>query len=408
MHIAWSSPLTKGALAAALLAAACPALANAAASERVLYTFSGGGDGGNPATGIVFDGSGNAYGTTVGGGSSACGTVFELSPGGSGSYRQSVLYSFACGADGKAPHGGVTIGPDGNLYGTTVAGGTGSCSGDFCGTVFEVTARGETVLHDFTGGNDGFGPGGAVVFDSSGNMYGTTPDGGAYSAGTVYELTPGRKGWRERVIHAFTGGSDGSTGSLGPLLVDASGDLYGVTELGGAHGAGTVFRMSPRGRGGWDFRTLYAFAGSPDAAFPYGGLIAGANGALYGTTYYGGQTGAGAVFELRPQRHGWRERVLYGFSGAADGGSPTGTLAFEGSGNLLGTTSAGGNASCSCGVVFSLGVTSRRERVLHQFAGGSDGEYPYYALAPDGAGNFLASTVAGGTGGQGTIFEVTP
>ncbi len=114
------------------------------------------------------------------------------------------------------------------------------------------------------------------------------------------------------MIHAFTGGSDGATGSLGPLLVDASGDLYGVTELGGAHGAGTVFRMSPRGRGGWDFRTLYAFAGSPDAAFPYGGLIAGANGALYGTTYYGGQAGAGAVFELRPQRHGWRERVLYG------------------------------------------------------------------------------------------------
>ena len=164
-------------------------------------------------------------------------------------------------------------------------------------------AGGQNGLHLWQNGAaalglHGFGPGGAVVFDSSGNMYGTTPDGGAYSAGTVYELTPGRKGWRERVIHAFTGGSDGSTGSLGPLLVDASGDLYGVTELGGAHGAGTVFRMSPRGRGGWDFRTLYAFAGSPDAAFPYGGLIAGANGALYGTTYYGGQAGAGAVFNL--------------------------------------------------------------------------------------------------------------
>ncbi len=389
-----------------------------ASSEGSVYSFTGGLDGSNPASQLTFDAAGNAYGTTVTGGASNCGTVFKLTPSGGGLYQESVLYSFDCFGTGKNPYGGVIMDAQGNLYGTTVAGGSGGiCSGDGCGVVFKLTHSGggwsETVLYSFRDSPDASGPGSAVVFDRNGNLLGMAPDGGAYSAGAIYQLTFNNGQWTERVIHDFTGGSDGAIGSLGALLADAHGNFYGVTELGGTYGAGTVFKLSPGSGGTWQLSTLYAFHGQPDAAFPYGGLVADAHGNLYGTTYYGGSSGAGTVFRVGPTAGigGWRDAVLYSFQGGADGGYPTSTLVFTSSGKLLGTTSAGGDAGCDCGVIFALtpvGSNRWSESVLHSFGAPPDGAYAYYGLTPDGAGHYLGTTAAGGNYNSGFVFTLTP
>ncbi|HEY4433005.1 MAG TPA: choice-of-anchor tandem repeat GloVer-containing protein, partial [Candidatus Cybelea sp.] len=263
------------------------------ASEQILYSFTGGNDGGNAATGIAVDRNGNLYGTTVVGGKYTCGTVFELAPQASPPWPETVLYNFTCYGDGKNPHGGVTLDRQSQLYGTTVAGGSGYCAGDGCGVAYQLSGQGENVIHDFGSGSDGFGPGGPIAFDSAGHAYGTTPDGGAYSQGIVYELSSSRRAWHEKILHAFTGGADGGVGSLGPLLIDKGGDIYGLTEEGGAHAAGTVFRLSSGSKKSWKLTTLYTFKGTPDAASPYGGLISDASGDLFGTTYYGGTHGYG-------------------------------------------------------------------------------------------------------------------
>jgi uncharacterized repeat protein (TIGR03803 family) len=388
--------------AAALLSSG----SSAATTEKVLVNFTGGVDGGDPASALTFDGAGNAYGTTVTGGKFGCGTVFTLQPAAGGRWQEKVLHDFTCYADGKNPYGGVTLDAAGNLYGTTVAGGSGGiCSGDGCGVLYQLTPKGETVLHNFTGGKDGFGPGGAVVIGKTGHIFGTTPDGGAHSAGTIYEVAHVRGQWREKIVYAFTGGADGGVGSLGPLLLDATGNLYGVTEIGGAHSGGTVFKASRSG-GKWNLTTLYAFAGKPDLASPYGGVIGDAKGNLYGTTYYGGAAGVGGVFQLSPARGGWTEHVMYAFKGGNDGGSSTSSLFADSKGNLYGTTSAGGGAGCDCGTVFRL-TPSRQESILHSF-GGSDGHNPYYGLTLAPNGDLFGTTAAGGLSGQGTIFEQKP
>jgi uncharacterized repeat protein (TIGR03803 family) len=375
--------------------------------EQVLYSFSGGTDGGDAASGLVADGAGNLYGTTVVGGAYTCGTIFKLAPQQSVPWHESVLYSFDCYGTGKTPYGGVTFDRKGNLYGTTVSGGSGgSCGSTGCGVVFQLTPQAEDVLHSFTGGNDGFGPGGSVAIDSTGHLYGTTPDGGANAEGTVFELSRVRQQWHESVIHAFTGGKDGGVGSLGPLLV-SGGSLYGVTEIGGAHSAGTVFKMTPASKNRWNLKTLYAFKGAPDAGSPYGGLIVDSSGNLYGTTYYGGAHGLGSVFELIARTRGkYHERVLYSFKGGNDGSSPTSTPLMA-SGRLYGTTSAGGG-SCNCGTIFVVDTASGSEKVLHSFGGSGDGAYPYYGLTQDPSGNFYGTTVQGGSFNQGAVFELTP
>jgi len=389
-------------------------LAWAANTTTILYGFTGGNDGGDPASALVFDSAGNAYGTTVTGGTFGYGTVFELSPNGSG-WTETVLYSFAGSPDGKNPYGGVTLDASGNLYGTTVAGGNSTCSGDGCGVVFKLTNSGghwrESILYNFQGGKDGAGSGGAVVFDSAGNLYGTTPDGGARSMGVVYELIPGANGqWTEKILHSFTGGNDGGVGSLGALLIDSAGNLYGVAEVGGANGSGTVYRLSPGANGTWKGTTLYAFKGKPDAGSPYGGLILDQAGNLYGTTYYGGANGGGAVYELHKAGGVWKEKVIYSFQNGSDVNSSTTTLVFDAAGNLYGTASAGGGQSCDCGGIFKLTRqgNSWSESVVHAFAGDPDGAFPYYGLFLDQAGNLYGTTVQGGTSNQGAIFQFTP
>jgi uncharacterized repeat protein (TIGR03803 family) len=389
----------------------------AANVEKVLYRFSGGSDGGDPASQLIFDSSGNAYGTTVVGGSFTFGTVFKLTPHANGKWTESVLHNFQGGADGKYPYGGVTMDAKGNLYGTTVSGGTGgTCSGDGCGIIYKLTRSGnswtESLLYSFTGGADGAGPGGGVVFDKQGNLYGTTPDAGdvnGCSCGVVYELSPTRSGWKQKVIHTFTGGNDGSTGSLGSLLIDKAGNIYGVAELGGAHAAGTAFKLSLVS-GKWKMIMLDEFRGTPHAGFPYGGLISDASGNLYGTTYYGGANGLGSVFKLTLSSTGkWSESVLYSFKAGTDGNSPTSTLVFDAHGNLYGTTSSGGDANGD-GTVFRLTPTSGgkwKESVVHRFKNNPDGSQPYYGMTLDKAGNLYGTTAIGGVG-SGVIFELTP
>jgi uncharacterized repeat protein (TIGR03803 family) len=415
-------------LAAAAVATILVSNAAAAPREKVLYSFTGSTDGGDPAAGLIFDQAGNLYGTTVTGGTGAacdggCGTVFKLTRNAGGKWQETVLHNFQAGADGKNPYGGVTMDAKGNLYGTTVSGGSGgSCTnGDGCGTIYKLTHSGnhwmERVLYSFTGGTDGAGPGGGVVFDQKGNLYGTTPDGGkpngcgGIGCGVVYQLAPAKNGgWQQKVIHTFTGGNDGATGSLGLLLVDKSGNLYGVAEQGGDHQAGTAFELSQAADGKWKMSILDGFKGAPHAGFPYGGLISDVAGSLYGTTYYGGANGLGSVFKLTRSSTGrWSERVLYSFKTGTDGNSPTSTLIFDGQGNLYGTTSAGGDANGD-GTVFKLIPTSSgkwKESVVYRFKNSPDGANPYYGLVLDKKGNLYGTTAIGGVGG-GVVFELTP
>ena len=386
-----------------------------ATAYNVIYNFTGV-DGRVPATNLVFDSQGNAYGTTAGGGDFDLGTVFELTFTG-GQWTETVLYSFGGGSDGQDPHGGVVIDAAGNLYGTTVAGGlAGFCAGDGCGTVFKLSPSGgtwsESIIYSFTGGDDGGGPGNGLVFDSAGNLYGTTPDDGKFSAGTIFELKSMKNGkWNERVIHQFTGGNDGGNGSLGRLTFDSAGNIYGIAELGGANGLGTVYKLAKRRNGGWKFTTLYSFKGMPDAAFPYGGVILDSAGNLYGTTYYGGNAGMGTIYELSESPFGtWQEIVLYSFQGGADASLPTSTLVFGADGTLYGTSTTGGRPSCDCGTVFKLAPhgVGWKESILHRFRGAPSGNSPIYELTFDAAGNLWGTTPVGGPAGDGTVFELMP
>jgi len=271
------------------------------------------------------------------------------------------------------------------------------------------TTWAQSVIHAFTGGADGSGPGARVAVDTRGNVYGMTPTGGANGLGTIYALHAKSNGsWAFRVIHTFTGGSDGSSGSAGKLLL-RGGRVYGAATTGGASGAGVVFELTPTQTGEWGFKTLYSFRGAPDGVFPYGAVLFDAAGRLYGTTYYGGTNDLGTVYQLSPRGTGeWNERVLYSFQAGSDGNSSISNLVSDTAGNLYGTTSEGGLGS---GTIFKLtrgqGGTWT-ESIPHSFQGSPDGAFPYAGMVGDGAGSFYGATVHGGADGDGAIYKFTP
>ena len=362
-------------------------------------------------TDLETDSVGNIYGTTVLGGDFGSGTVFQLSPTPNG-WVHTVLYSFTGGADGGEPYKGVTIDRDGNLYGTAVTGGSGSCEGG-CGVIYKLTnIKGtwtQKVIHAFTGGDDGSGPGSRVTVDRAGRIYGMTPTGGANGLGTIYKIGPLSSGASTfKVIHAFTGGADGSSGSAGRMVL-RDGHLYGAATTGGSNGSGVVFELTPRALGGWDFRTIYTFQGQPDGIFPYGALLFDGSGNIYGTTYYGGANGIGAVYKLSPQPVGeWTEEVIYSFQQGTDGNSPISNLVFDKAGNLYGTTSEGGLGR---GVIFKLspvGAGKWTETVVHAFEGPPDGGFAYNGMVVDAFGNFYGATVHGGENDDGSVYNFTP
>jgi uncharacterized repeat protein (TIGR03803 family) len=333
--------------------------------------------------------------------------VYELSANGT----ETVLHSFAGPpADGATPGAGLVRDGAGNLYGTTVYGGAFGY-GD--GTVFEVSASGaETVLYDFgQSSSDGVLPQGGLVRDAVGNLYGTTTDGGASGDGTVFRLSPTGK---ETVLESF----DISDGwSPQGNLIDGTGGLIGATLQGGGgsaclHGCGTVFMVDEAGQE----TVLYSFAGAPaDGADPTGSLLRDGAGNLYGTTAYGGQdtacdfsngTGCGTVFKLTPSG---QETVLHGFSGGAGGAGPAAGLVEDSKGNLYGAAGFGGDRTCAsggCGVVFELSPTGK-EKVLYTFTGPpSVGNGPGALLLSGNA--FYGTTGEGGAYNCGTIFRITP
>ena len=374
----------------------------AAAADNVLHSFKNDGtDGNNPYAGLIFDASGNLYGTTFRGGTIGVGTVFELTPAGGGTWTEKVLHTFS-GADGSGPIGGLIFDAAGNLYGTTSGGGT-----FLAGTAFELTPAGggswtEKVLWSFGNDPDGESPSAALIFDAAGNLYGTCETGGANSAGTVFELSPGAGGtWTEKVLHSFAGGAEGTQPSAA-LVFDAAGNLYGTNYTGGTGHHGTVYELSPAGGGTWTAKVLYGFSG-PDGATPQEALIFDAAGNLYSTTFGGGAYNLGTLFELSPAGGGtWTEQALHNFGNGTDGSGPWAGLIFDAAGNLYGTTRYGG--SYGGGTVFRF--NAHGEVLLQNFSG-ADGANPLAGVILDAGGNLYGTTSSGGTDNLGTAFEIT-
>jgi uncharacterized repeat protein (TIGR03803 family) len=368
-----------------------------AQTEVILHSFAGGADGAKPAAGLIFDSSGNLYGTTfAGGGSTACasgcGTAFKITA----RVTESVLHNFAGGTDGAAPYGGVIRNAKGDLFGTTTSGGF------YVGTVFELAPSGaETLLHTFTSSTTGDGavPFASVVEDGQGNLYGTTYSGGAEcvssgGCGTVFKITTAGT---EELLYSFAGGSDGSF-PFCSLTWAGKSDLYGTTVFGGAYNYGTVFRITTSGKE----TVVYSFTGGADGAGPEAGLVRDSKGSLYGTTSAGGAYGHGTVFKVAPTG---QETVLYSFTGGADGDLPASSLILDAKNNLYGTTYQGG--ASGLGTVYEISP-SGVEKVLYSFAGGTDGSYPTSALLRDAKANLYGTTNQGGADGLGTVFKIIP
>ncbi|HSZ63443.1 MAG TPA: choice-of-anchor tandem repeat GloVer-containing protein [Terriglobales bacterium] len=403
--------------------------------ETVLYNFCSQPncvDGENPVASLTPDGAGNFYGTTQLGGANMYGTVYELSPNGAGGYNESVLYSFCsllyC-TDGSSPDSNVTFDGHGNLYGTTYYGGSfafGAYSG--YGLVFELSpAPGggcpggsnsghgwcETVLYSFMSTPDGAFPFAGLTLDATGNLYGTTFGGGT-GAGTVYELSPnGRGGWNEQVIY--------DRGGYPGLTMDGSGNLYGADDL----KAGHVFKLSPNGSGGWNATILHSFAGGPnDGADPEGTPVLDSAGNIYGTTVIGGvNKGLGTVWKLTPSAGAYTEEILRS-SIWNDGANPKAAIVLDSSGNIYATTTFGvlkpptrEDSPCydGCGSVFELAVNgSGYDWMLLWPFNFTNGGNPTDTLIFD-RGNLYGTTYGGGTssycpgaGGCGVALELNP
>ncbi len=418
--------MTMTMMAAALLLAFTSQL-HAANNITVMHSFAGGKDGAYPDSNLTMDAAGNLYGTTQIGGAYGAGTVFELTPTPAGKWRFSVLYTFTGGADGGNPLGSLIFDPADNAYSTVSSGGANGF-----GAVFELTApthKGkpwtEKVIYSFQGNMDGAIPFGNLVFDAAGNLYGTTSLGGTphinclAGCGTIFELSPAAGGqWTKTVLHrlrdAFGNGAEPRAG----LVRDASGNLYGTTYEGGnndqcnGYGCGSVFELTPPASGKrWHFKTLIDFNGY-DGALVRGGLTLSPTGALFGTTIYGGANNDGIVFSLTQESGRWNFETVYNFSGI-DGLQPSGNLAFDSAGNLYGATYEGGTNDW--GAIFRLipGGGSWTENVLYNFvvSGTHFGASPLGGVMLDPLGNLYLTTSQGGDDkdcdvGCGTVIEI--
>jgi uncharacterized repeat protein (TIGR03803 family) len=342
-----------------------------------------------------------------------CGVVFKLSPTGTGGWGETVLRAFPGGYMGSSPDSGVLFDSAGNLYGVTSYGGytKNMCPSNGCGVVYELSPTGaggykEKVLHAFSGGTDGYSPSGGLVFDAQGNLYGTTPAGGTGSEGTVYELSPnGSGGWTESILVNFSG-SNGANPSC-TLLIDAQGNLYGTAAYGGANVNGIVFELSPGSGGTWTETILYNFGTAPDLTLPFGGLTADAEGNLYGSAEEGGPGKYyGGVFQLvRSASVPWPENILYTFDGD-DGENPFTNVTLDGSGNVFVSTPFGGSHSDGTISEVSPSGSGWSALTLWNFDL-TDGQTPN-ALTLDASGNIYGVTTHGGTKGEGTVFEIKP
>ncbi len=419
---------------AGLLILLVTAIATQAQTFSVLHSFTGGADGANPAAGLTLDRAGNLYGTAAQGGNTpsncgtmrGCGTVFKIGRSGTG-WITTPLFKFS-GSDGLSPLGRVVFGPDGTLYGTTYNGQVEGCS---CGNVFNLKPTPtppqtpfspwlETVIHQFSAyPGEGAFPKGDVAFDSAGNLYGTTQNGGDWNlcsgglgCGAVYELTPSGGSWTENVIYDFT---EGAYYPVSGVVLDSSGNLYATASEGNFNN-GAVIELTPSGSG-WTANTLYSFTGSTNGENPEASLIFNQAGNLYGTTAYGGYGNGGTVLELTLSSSGWTLNTLFDLAGTSTGG-PYASLVMDLAGNLYGTTKSDG--AYGQGSVFKLthGSGGWTYTSLHDFTGGSDGGNPFGGVVLDSNGNLYGTTYAGGSTGAhcdasyayqcGVAFEISP
>ncbi len=364
-------------------------MAVSVAPAQTVYSFANPPDAYGPKCNLVRDTAGNMYGATFSGGSHNLGAVFQVTPTGS----ETVVYSFSGGADGSHPIAGlVRDAKTGNLYGTTVYGGTTNN-----GTVFVLNPSTgvETVIYSFKGGTDGANPYSSVVRAGT-TIFGTTINGGAFGYGTVFKLTAAGK---ETILHNFNSAFptlDGSYPYAGLTLY--KGILYGTTTLGGVGNLGTVFAITKTG----GYTLLYTFkGGSTDGQGPNAGVAFDRSGNLFGTTYLGGLSNAGVVFEISA---GVETAIHHFGRNTGDGINPYASLIFV-KGNFYGTTLQGGSANG--GTVFKI-TPGGTETLLHSFTGGADGFNPYSALVLGASNTLYSTTLQGGTSNLGTVFKLIP
>jgi uncharacterized repeat protein (TIGR03803 family) len=413
-------------LAVLTMALMLPLASWGASKYKVLYKFTGGADGGTP-NGLIVDKLGNLYGTTSAGGATGNGTVFKLEPLPGGTWKETVLHSFS-GPDGATPLAALVFDASGNLYGTTWQGGS-SCMffENGCGVVFKLRPKPdgtwtESVLHKFKGGFDAAAPVGGLIFDKAGNLYGTTEALGTGGAGDVYQLKRNANGtWTENILYMFTGNGPDGVSPTSSLVFDGAGNLYGTTAEGGNmncpdgfYGCGVAFKLTPNPVGSWSESLPYTFcsaAACADGSWPNAALLFDNAGNLYSTTQFGGLPGYGTVFRLSESGGSWNENVLYNFDGV-HGSDPYASLVFDGAGNLYGTTRNGGSANggSAYGIAFKLSpslVGTWTYTVLHVFRG-NPGLNPMAGLVLDGAGHLYGTTSGCGAGCMGVVFEITP
>jgi len=393
-------------------------LSNAPAQTlKVLHNFDvAAGDGNIPYSGLVEDAAGNLYGTTLEGGAHGFGTVYRLSRTSNGDFEETILYSFKGGtADGANPHAPLFRDSAGKLYSTTVAGGFSStvCNVGVpsagCGVVFKLTPTTtgewtETVLHRFTGADGGNSFTG-LVRDGAGNFYGATLLGGSQGLGTVYKLSPTSTGWKETVLHSFTGNQDGAEPFIdcATLALDGLGNVYGSTYLGGPANAGIVFRLTPQTSGVWTEKILYSFKGGADGEKAFSGVILDKSGNVYGSTSQGGSGRYGTVFKLTAA-NGYAKTILHDFSLSDPALAYPNALIFDGKGDLIGTTEY---------AAFKLtpGAAGWNETVIWRWDNALDGLSIFAPVIMDAHGNLWGTTTWGGTAGDttgGVAFEIIP
>ena len=379
---------------------------------KVLHNFGSSNDGNVPSGPLLPDAHGNLYGGTGGGpGLSGFGVVFALTPRNSGGWNETILHTFA-ETDGS-PWGGLIFGEGGSLFGTTI-GGPASKSEAYQ-LIPGSSGWSFNVLY-----SDGAGPG--MVFDKSGNLYGSIGLGDYFGAGAIGELSPTSSGWTYTQLYSFCGGGDCSGGyaPLGPPIWDAHGNLWGTMAFGGitqspcvfVDGCGVLYEMTPNGDGTWTYNVIHQFASSStDGQFPGGGLVMDASGNFYGGTTEGGTSNLGTIFKFSNVDGTWQEKIIYEFSSCKLGCGVEGTMARDKSGNLYGTANGGpGNCGLSCGVVFKLAPQANgswKYTVLYNLTKATGG-VQLYGVILDGNGNLFGVTGSSGKYGAGTAFEITP
>jgi uncharacterized repeat protein (TIGR03803 family) len=378
-----------------------------AQNDSVLYFFPGGEYGGQPWGNLVLDSHGNLYGTASSGGQGA-GVVFELTPASGGGWNESVIYSFGSRPnDGAMPIGALVFDAAGNLYGLTNQGGSNSL-----GTVYELSpAAGggwtEQVLYNFKGGSDVAAPNSSLVFDTSGNLFGSSAIGGIYNMGGIFELSPeAGGGWTEQVILAGNRKEGGNF--LGPVAVDSHGALYVEAALSGAYNAGSVYRLALVS-GLWKANVIHAFANSTaDGNEPSGGLVIGPPNHISGVTQAGGTHGDGVAFQLVQKGTGsWTETILHNFGDSpTDGKNPQAGLTLGPVGRLYGTAFAGGTKKSGTVFVLSDNTGAWVETTLHNFNSTTDVGFPSGGVIENSDLTLFGMGYNGGSSGMGGVYQL--